>query len=60
METGLPKDPVMMRSVVNTKMRDYYHTLDDLCEDMGVEKEEIINKLREIGYEYDEGTRQFV
>ncbi len=60
MQEGLPKDPVMMLSVVNTKLRDFYHSLDDLCEDLGVEKEEIVRKLKGIGYEYDEDRRQFV
>ncbi len=60
MQNGLPKDPVMMLSVVNTKLRDVYHTLDDLCLDMGVEKEEIVRKLKGIGYEYDGERRQFV
>ena len=60
MQTGLPKDPVMLLSVVNTKLRDVYHTLDELCEDMNVRREDITGKLKEIGYEYDEGRRQFV
>lgn len=33
----LPKDPVMLLSVVNTKLRDYYTSLDALCEDMQTE-----------------------
>ena len=60
MQTGLPKDAVMRLSVVNTKLRDVYHTLEDLGEDMDVDKEEIVSSLRAIGYEYDEGIRQFV
>ena len=60
MQTGLPKDPMLLLSVVNTKIRDYYHTLDALCEDMNVEKDEIICKLRGIDYEYDESKHQFV
>lgn len=60
MQTGLPKDPVMMLSVVNTKLRDFYSSLDDLCEDMGVEREEIAAQLRAAGYEYDEERRQFI
>ncbi len=51
---GLPKDPVLLLSVVNTKLRDRYLTLDDLCEDMQADKDEITNKLKGIGYEYDE------
>ena len=39
MMTGLPKDPVLLLGVVNTKLRDYYSDLDALCEDMQAEKE---------------------
>ena len=60
MQTGLPKDPMLLLSVVNTKIRDYYHTLDALCEDMNVEKDEIIYKQKEIDYEYDESKHQLV
>lgn len=42
MSAGLPRDPVMLLSVVNTKLRDYYSTLDVLCEDMQVDKQELI------------------
>ena len=59
-QTNLPKDPVMMLSVVNTKIRDYYHSLDALCEDLQVEKEYIVNTLKGIDYEYDESRQQFV
>ena len=57
---GLPKDPMLLLSVVNTKLRDYYHNLDALCDDMNVEKEEIVNTLKTIDYEYDENRHQFV
>lgn len=60
MANGLPKDPMLLLSVVNTKIRDYYHSLDALCDDMDVEKEEIINTLKTIDYEYDENRQQFV
>ena len=33
---------------------DFYKNLDELCDDMDVDKEEIINKLKSICYEYDE------
>ena len=60
MANGLPKDPMLYLSVVNTKLRDYYHNLDALCDDMNVEKEEIVNTLKTIDYEYDENRYQFV
>ena len=59
MQTGLPKDPALLLSVVNTKLRDYYPTLDALCEDMDIEKKELVSKLEDIGYEYDENKKQF-
>lgn len=56
----LPKDPMLLLSVVNTKLRDFYPSLDAFCEDSGVEKQELIEKLKGIDYEYDEARRQFV
>ena len=60
MSAGLPRDPVMLLSVVNTKLRDYYSTLDVLCEDMQVDKQELIGELEMIDYTYDAGSNQFV
>lgn len=60
MSAGLPRDPVMLLSVVNAKLRDYYSTLDVLCEDMQVDKQELIGKLEMIDYTYDAGSNQFV
>ena len=60
MSAGLPRDPVMLLSVVNTKLRDYYSTLDVLCEDMQVDKQELIGKLEMIDYTYDAGSNQLV
>ena len=60
MSAGLPRDPVMLLSVVNTKLRDYYSPLDVFCEDMQVDKQELIGKLEMIDYTYDAGSNQFV
>ena len=56
----LPKDPVMLLSVVNMKLRDRYASLDALCEDMDADKAQIIAALGEIGYEYSKETNQFI
>ena len=58
--TNLPKDPMLLLSVVNTKLRDYYSSLEALCEDLNVEQEVLINTLKGIDYEYDESRHQFV
>lgn len=56
----IPKDPVMLLSFVNLKLRDFYDSLDVLCEDLEVDRQEIVDKLNEIGCRYDEGRNQFV
>lgn len=59
MLTGLPKDPILLLSVVNTKLRDYYPSLDALCDDMDVSREVLEEKLGMIDYRYDEERNQF-
>ena len=56
----LPSDPIMLLSFVNMKLRDQYASLDALCEDMDVDKAQIITKLAEVGYEYSEERNQFI
>lgn len=56
----IPRDPVMLLSYVNLKLRDYYQSLDDLCEGEDVEKQSILDKLAGIGYVYNEENNQFV
>ncbi|HJC33299.1 MAG TPA: DUF4250 domain-containing protein [Candidatus Mediterraneibacter faecipullorum] len=60
MLTGLPGDPVILLSVINTKLRDYYPTLDALCDDMQIDRKELADKLDLIDYAYDAGRNQFV
>ena len=47
----LPKDPMMLFSVINMKLRDNYSSLDELCDDLNVEKEDIIDQLKNAGFE---------
>lgn len=60
MNNTLPRDPMLLLSVVNTKLRDCYQNLDTLCEDMNISKDEMISKLEQIDYTYDEKTNQFI
>ena len=59
-ENMMPKDPVMLLSFVNLKLRDYYKNLDALCEDLDVDSKELQEKLKAINYEYDKERNQFV
>ena len=54
----MPNDPVMLLSYVNLKLRDFYPSLDDLCED--VDKQTVLDKLSTIGYVYNKERNQFV
>ena len=56
----IPKDPVMLLSFINLKLRDYYSDLAMLCEDLEIDKEELLEKLASIGYVYQEEKNQFV
>ena len=56
----LPIDPVMRLSFVNTKLRDYYVNLDAFCQDLDVDKEELVQSLAVIDYHYDAEKNQFV
>lgn len=55
----LPNDPIMLFSVVNMKLRDIYDSLDALCDDMNVSKEQLCAKLAAAGFEYSEQYNKF-
>ncbi len=55
----LPKDPMMLFSLINMKLRDFYPTLDALCEDLSIDKSEIIDRLKEAGFEYNQEQNKF-
>lgn len=56
----IPSDPNMLLSYVNLKLRDYYSSLEALCDDLDVSRAEIEEKLGSIGYSYQEELNQFV
>lgn len=57
---ALPKDPYMLLSVVNTKLRDDYTDLDDLCASLDEDRIQLESKLKEAGFIYNPTTNQFV
>jgi len=57
---NLPKDPIMLLSVINTKLRDTYPSLEELAKAYMISEEEIIHKLKTINYEYNTERNQFV
>jgi hypothetical protein len=56
---NLPNDPIMLYSVINLKLRDFYSGLDALCEDMEIDMEELVAKLKTAGFEYNKENNRF-
>ena len=55
----LPKDPYMLLSVVNTKLRDEFESLDELCASLDEDKTALEAKLASVGFAYDPDGNQF-
>lgn len=55
----LPNDPMMLFSFVNTKLRDNYASLDALCDDLHVNKNTLVQKLKAAGFEYNPSQNKF-
>lgn len=56
----LPKDPVMLLSAVNLKLRDYYGSVEEMCDDMDEDLSRVTQILAQIDYHYDREKNQFV
>lgn len=57
---SLPQEPNILLSYVNTQLRDFYPSLDEMCASLCVQKEEIIERLAKIDYIYHEESNRFV
>ena len=53
-------DPYILLSIVNTKLRNVYSTLDVFIEETSIDKSLLLKKLQSIGYKYNSVTNQFV
>ncbi|MDO5571150.1 MAG: DUF4250 domain-containing protein [Bacteroidales bacterium] len=56
---SFPKDPMILFSFINMKLRDEYTSLDTLCDDMNADKESLIKKLAQVGFEYNQQQNKF-
>jgi len=59
MNDMIPNNPMMLLSFVNLKLRDDYDTLDEMCNSLDIPKDEVIEKLKTIGYTYKADLNQF-
>ena len=55
-----PKDPFILYSWINMKLRDFYSDLDQLCDDLEIDKEEMESQLEEAGFHYDSKNNRFI
>ena len=56
----IPKDPVILLSFVNTKLRDEYPSLEELCAALGADETALRAALAALHCEYDAGRNQFI
>ena len=56
----LPQDPIILPSYVNTKLRDEYTGLEDLCDALDIDREELVRKLEGVNYRYSPERNQFI
>ncbi|MBQ3471102.1 MAG: DUF4250 domain-containing protein [Clostridia bacterium] len=57
---NIPQDSAILLSFINTKLRDFYPSLDALCDEMELQREDVEDKLAKIGYTYREERNQFI
>lgn len=50
---------MMLFSTLNMYLRDNYPSLDALCEDLGVEREDILKRMSDAGFEYSKEHNKF-
>ena len=55
----LPKDPMILLSWVNTRLRDEYASLDALCEDLDEDRAALEQRLGAVGFAYDPAQNRF-
>lgn len=55
----LPHDDAILLSFINMKLRSFYSSPDELCDDLEISREELDERLSRAGYCYDEKTNQY-
>lgn len=55
----IPKDPAMLVSWLNMRMRDSGDSLDEVCAVNCIDMEETVDMLREAGFVYDAQNGRF-
>ena len=56
----IPRDPMILLSFINTKLRDQYDSLESLCDDMELDENDLKNILKAVDYSYNQELNKFV
>lgn len=56
----LPKDPVILLSFVNTKLRDEFASLEELCAALDADAQTLCDTLAALDYHYDPAANRFI
>lgn len=57
---SIPNDPAILLSYINTQLRDFYPSLEELGKALDLDIEIITEKLEAINYSYDKSLNRFV
>ncbi len=57
---SLPNDPFILLGVINTRLRDFYSSLEECCKAENIDPAAIREKLAAVGYIYSSDRNQFV
>ena len=57
---AIPKDPFMLVSYVNTQLRDFYPSVEELCKALDLNRAQLEEKLRAADYHYSQERNQFI
>lgn len=57
---SIPNDPMILLSYINTQLRDFYPSIDELSKSLNIGTDELKSRLAEIDYEYDPELNRFV
>ena len=55
----IPEDNFIALSYINTKLRDEYSSLEELCGENDLSPEDICARMAQIGYSYDKQSNSF-
>lgn len=56
----LPKDPNMLLSIINMRLRDDNVTLPELCQRLDIDEGDLTKRLQEAGYRYQPESNRFI